>query len=66
MRSQRYKKVVQENGGTSACVRLDIKQTKKLVNEVINRKKDTVSSTEFKKDNERITDKREIVNRFNE
>ena len=33
----------------------------------INRKrKDTVSSTEFKKDNERITDKREIVNRFNE
>ena len=33
----------------------DIKQTWKLVNEVINRKKkDTVSSTEFKKDNERI------------
>ena len=34
----------------------------------INRKrKDTVSSTEFKKDtDERITDKREIVNRFNE
>ena len=45
----------------------DIKQTWKLVNEVISRKKkDTVSSTEFKKDNERITDKREIVNRFNE
>ena len=45
----------------------DIKQTWKLVNEVISRKKkDTVSSTEFKKDNEQITDKREIVNRFNE
>lgn len=44
----------------------DIKQTWKLVNEVISRKKDTVSSTEFKKDNERITDKREIVNRFSE
>lgn len=41
----------------------DIKQTWKLVNEVISRKKkDTVSSTEFKKDNEHITDKREIVN----
>ena len=30
------------------------------------KKKDTVSSIEFKKDNERITNKREIVNRFNE
>ena len=39
----------------------DIKQTWKLVNEVISRKKkDTVSSTEFKKDNEHITDKREL------
>lgn len=36
----------------------DIKQTWKLVNEVISRKKkDTVSCTEFKKDNEHITDK---------
>ena len=45
----------------------DTKQTWKLVNEVINRKKrNTVSSAEFKKDNERISDEREVVNRFNE
>lgn len=42
----------------STLLKSDIKQTWKLVNEVISRKKkDTVSCTEFKKDNERITDK---------
>ena len=45
----------------STLLKSDIKQTWKLVNEVISRKKkDTVSSTEFKKDNEHITDKREL------
>ena len=42
----------------STLLKSDIKQTWKLVNEVISRKKkDTVSCTEFKKDNEHITDK---------
>ena len=45
----------------------NIKQTWQLVNDVINRKKkETVYVTEFKKDNEHVTNRKEIVNRFND
>ena len=45
----------------------NIKQTWQLVNDVLNRKKkETVHVTEFKKDNEPVTSRKEIVNRFND
>ena len=44
----------------------NIKQTWQLINDVLNRKKtETENVTEFKTDNEPVTDGREIVNRFN-
>ena len=45
----------------------NIKQTWQPINDVLNRKKkETENVTEFKTDNEPVTDRREIVNRFND
>ena len=45
----------------------NIKQTWQLINDVLNRKKKgTEIVTDFKTDNEPVTDGREIVNRFND